>query len=69
MNRPSHGWQLVGSLAAAIPIVVVAITVVTLKFGSTSIAEQEAREERQEQRLDAQEERREATEDRREDRR
>jgi hypothetical protein len=67
MTGPAHGRQLLGSLLAAILIVVVAIAVVTLKFGSTSIAEQEASEERLKQRLDAEEERREAIEDRRED--
>ena len=60
----SHRRQLLGSLIAAVLIVVLAIAVVTLKFGPTSAAELEAREERQDQRLDAAEERREEAEDR-----
>lgn len=69
MSAPveSHKRQMLGSLLAAVLIVVLAITVVTLKFGPTSAAEREAAEERQEQRLEAEEERREDAEDRRED--
>ena len=59
----SHRRQLLGSLLAAVLIVVFAIILVTLKFGPTSAAELEAREERQDQRLDAAEERREEAED------
>jgi len=62
----THKRQLLGSLIAAVLIVAVAITIVTLKFGATSAAEQEALEERQEQRLEAEEERREAAEEERE---
>jgi hypothetical protein len=59
----SHGRQLLGSLLAAVIIVAVAITIVTLHFGPTSAAELEAQEERQQQRLEAEEERREAAEE------
>jgi hypothetical protein len=59
-----HGRQLLGSLLAAVLIVVVAITVVTLSFGPTSAAELDALEERQDQRLDALEERRKDRENR-----
>jgi hypothetical protein len=62
-----HGRQLLGSLLAAALIVIVAITIVTLKFGPTSAAELEAQEERREQRLEAAEERREAEQERREE--
>ena len=68
MSGPSHRRQLLGSLFAAVLIVIVAIALVTLKFGATSAAEQEALEERQEQRLEAEEEQREAAEERREER-
>lgn len=68
MSDASHKRQLIGSLIAAVLIVVVAIALVTLKFGATSAAEREALEERQEQRLEAEEERREAAEERREER-
>ncbi len=61
----THKRQLLGSLIAAVLIVAVAIAIVTLKFGATSAAEQEALEERQEQRLEAEEERREAAEEER----
>jgi hypothetical protein len=56
--------QLIGSLLVAL-----AIVAVTAKFGSTSSAELEAREERQEERLEQQEERREEREERLEERR
>ena len=65
MNDRSHRRQMLGSLIAAALIVVVAIAVVTLKFGSTSAAEREALEERQEERLEAEEERRDEAEDQR----
>jgi len=69
VNDRSHKRQMLGSLIAAMLIVAVAITVVTLKFGPYSAAEQEALEERREQRLEAVEERREEAEDRREEQR
>ena len=68
MSGASHRRQFLGSLVAAALIVIVAIALVTLKFGATSAAEREALEERQEQRLEAEEERREAAEERREER-
>jgi hypothetical protein len=67
VSGDSHARQMLGSLLAAVLIVVLAITVVTLKFGPTSAAEQEALEERREQRIDAADERREAQEERREE--
>ena len=69
MSDTSHKRQLLGSLIAAVLIVAIAIALVTLKFGATSAAEQEALEERQEQRLEAEEERREAAEERRQEER
>ena len=68
MSDPGQRRQLIGSLVAAVVIVALAILVVTLQFGPTSAAEQEAVEERQEQRQEAEEERREDAEDRREER-
>ena len=58
--------QVIGSLAVAAVIVVIAIAVVTSKFGSTSAAERELQEERIEQREEAQEERLERREELRE---
>jgi hypothetical protein len=58
--------QMLGSLLVAALIVVVAILVVNAKFGTTSAADREARQDRQEQRIDAQEERREQQEEQRE---
>jgi hypothetical protein len=57
--------QLIGSLLVALAIVALTIVVVTAKFGPTSAAELEAREDRQKERLDLQEERLEQREDRR----
>jgi hypothetical protein len=65
MKDRSHRRQVFGSLIAATLIVIVAITVVTLKFGSTSAAEREALEERREQVLEAEEERREDAQEQR----
>jgi hypothetical protein len=65
-ERSSHTRQMLGSLLAAIAIVAIAILVVTLKFGSTSTAELEAREEAAKQQQEAIEERIEAAEERRE---
>jgi beta-lactam-binding protein with PASTA domain len=56
MNDKSHARQMLGSLLAALVIVVVAIAIVTAKFGSTSEAERESVEKRTEERLKAQEE-------------
>jgi len=67
MSGGSHKRQLLGSLIVAALIVIVAIAVVTLKFGATSAAEREALNERQEQRLEAAEERREDAQDQREE--
>ena len=64
----SHTKQLIGSLVVAALIVVVAVLVVTAKFGPTSVAELDAREERQDAREERLEERREAIEERRENR-
>lgn len=50
--------QLLGSLLAAVAIVVLAIVIVTARIGPTSQAELDAREERMEERLDAREDRR-----------
>ncbi len=56
---------MLGSLLVAPAIVAVTIAVVTAKFGPTSAAELEAREERQRQRLEQQEQRREERQERR----
>jgi hypothetical protein len=60
--------QMIGSLLVTLAIVAVTIAVVTVKFGPTSAAELEAREERQEQRLERQEERLERRQERLEER-
>jgi type II secretory pathway pseudopilin PulG len=57
---------MIGSLIAALAIVAIAVLVVTLKFGSTSTAELEAREEAAEQQQEAIEERIEAREEQQE---
>lgn len=59
-KKSGTGGQLLGSLAAAALIVALAIWAVTAKLGPTSIAEQEAAEERAEE---AEEAREEATEE------
>ena len=64
MNR-SHGLQMIGSLLAAAVIVAITIAVVTAKFGPTSAAEREAREER----IELEAEQREDQAERREERR
>lgn len=55
-TRSGTGGQLLGSLAAAALIVALAIWAVTAKLGPTSIAEQEAAEERAEEAGEAKEE-------------
>lgn len=47
--KKGYGAQMLGSLAAAVLIVVLAIWAVTAKLGPTSIAEQEAAEEQKEE--------------------
>lgn len=65
--RARHGRQMLGSLLAALLIVVAAIWAVTAKLGPTSIAEQEAaadaEEERREEAEEAKEEAAEAAEE------
>ncbi len=61
--KKGHGAQMLGSLAAAVLIVVLAIWAVTARLGPTSIAEQEAAEERQEEAAEAAEERQEEAAD------
>jgi hypothetical protein len=60
---------MIGSLLAGAVIVAVAILIVTLKFGPTSSAELEAREDAAKERVEAREERLEALEETREERR
>jgi hypothetical protein len=43
--------QMIGSLLAAVAIVAIVIVAVTIRLGTTSTAELDAREERQEERL------------------
>lgn len=62
-ERPSHGGQMLGSLAAALLIVVGVIYAVTARLGPTSIAELRAQEELDEERQEAAEETREADEE------
>jgi hypothetical protein len=64
-TAPSHRAQLIGSLIAAVLIVAIAVTAVTLAIGpgldATELRErQELQEERQEQREEQQEEREQA---------
>lgn len=68
MRRSPHARQMLGSLLVAAAIVAIAIFVVTARFGSTSAAERELREERLEQREEAREQRSEHEEEAREDR-
>lgn len=58
--------QMVGSILVGLAIVAVTILVVTLKFGSTSVAELEGREDVLKERGDIREEAAEAAEERRE---
>ena len=66
---PPQVAQVVGSILVALVIAAIAVAVVTAHFGSTPVAELEAREERIDARLDAREEREKAREDVREERR
>lgn len=75
MNDERTHWpQIIASIVVALAIVAVAIVVTTNKFGTTSSAELEGREDRAkqqeelaEQRQEALEERQEAAEERREE--
>lgn len=68
MDDPRSHWpQMVGSLLVAVAIVAIVIALVTSKFGPTSIAEQEAREDRLEQQEDIVDERQDGREERREE--
>jgi type VI protein secretion system component VasK len=75
MNDERTHWpQIIGSIVVALAIVAVAILITTSKFGNTSSAEIQAREdridlqeERAKDRQDALEERLKASEDRREE--
>ena len=67
-RRPSALAQVVGSLLVALAIAALAVALVTAHFGSTPVAELEAREERIDARLDAREEREKARADAREER-
>ncbi|MDX6586160.1 MAG: hypothetical protein QOI31_633 [Solirubrobacterales bacterium] len=75
MNDERTHWpQIIGSIVVALAIVAVAILITTAKFGSTSSAKIQAREdridlqeERAKDRQDALEERLKASEDRREE--
>jgi type II secretory pathway pseudopilin PulG len=60
--------QMLVSLLVAVAIVAIAIAVVTAKFGPTSAAELEAREDRIKERQELQEERLEQREELREER-
>jgi uncharacterized membrane-anchored protein YhcB (DUF1043 family) len=53
----SHRRQMLGSLLVAAAIVGIAIVAVTARLGPTSVAEEEARNERLEERVKQQEER------------
>jgi hypothetical protein len=68
LRRPSQLAQIVGSILVALVIAAIAIAVVTAHFGSTPVAELEAREERIDAREDAREDREKAREDAREER-
>ena len=60
----TRAWQLIGSLAVAVAIAVIAVVVVTAHFGPTSVAELDAREDRIDARADAREDALKAREDR-----
>ncbi len=68
MSAPAYGRQVLASLLVAVLIVAVVIVAVTARLGPTSVAEQEALEERQEERFDRDEELREEREERGRDR-
>jgi hypothetical protein len=57
-ERPLRS-QLIGSVLVALAIVAIVIVAVRAQLGTTSVAEQEAAEERREQRIEAAEEARE----------
>jgi hypothetical protein len=61
-SKSGSGPQLLGSLAVAASIVALAVWAVTAKLGPTSIAEQEAAEERAEEAQEAVEEKAEESE-------
>jgi Tfp pilus assembly protein PilN len=54
-DRRSHTRQVIGSLLAAVAVVILVIAVVTMRFGPTSTAELEHRQNLQEERLKHQE--------------
>ncbi len=57
MSAPAHGRQVLASLLVAVLIVAVVIVAVTARLGPTSVAEQEALEERFERDEELREER------------
>ena len=68
MNDERTHWpQIIGSIVVALAIVAIAILITTAKFGTTSSAEIEGREDRLEQQEELAEERQEAAEERREE--
>jgi hypothetical protein len=67
-RRPPQPVQIVGSILVALALAAIAVAVVTAHFGSTPVAELEAREERLDAREDAREERQKAREDARKER-
>ena len=62
VTRQRHGLQILGSLVAAVLIVVGVVWAVTARLGPTSIAELEAKEEAAEEAGEQEEEAREAKE-------
>ena len=62
-KRAGTGGQLIGSLAGAALVVALALWAVTAKLGPTSIAEQDAAEERAEEAEEAAEEKAEESEE------
>jgi type II secretory pathway pseudopilin PulG len=53
----SYRNQMIGSLLVALAIIAIAILAVTARLGTTSVAEEEARNERLRERLELREER------------
>jgi hypothetical protein len=68
VDERSHTRQVIGSLLVALAVVVLVIAVVTVRFGPTSTAELEQREQIEKERTERQEERLEQQEDARKER-
>ena len=67
VDERTHWPQIIGSIVVAVAIVAVTLLITTARFGTTSSAELEGREDRIKEQQELLEERREAAEERREE--